>query len=259
MRLHARWQRGQESSRPALVWLHGFLGSGDEWRAIQPHFSEWPQLSLDLPGHGGSSASRVEGFEALSGAIVRTLHRYQIQRYWLIGYSLGGRVALSHACQPDRDGLSGVIVEGAHPGLSCESERRERGESDARWARLFRQQPLLKTLDRWYRQPVFNDLSEDERQETIALRRQNHPDALAAMLLATSLSRQPDLTAALRQLRLPVHAICGERDAKFLHLTQRAALPCHVIPRAGHNAHRANPQAFAAQLRQILTQCKDFP
>lgn len=257
MRLHARWQGERGSGRPVLVWLHGFLGCGEEWQAIQRHFAAWPQLSLDLPGHGGSSASRTEGFGALSCAISETLQRYQIQRYWLIGYSMGGRIALFHACRQITRKPVGVIVEGAHPGLTSESERQERERSDAAWAHLFRQQPLLQTLEQWYRQPVFSDLSEAARRKLIALRQNNHPDALADMLLATSLAHQPDLTAELKQLSLPVHAICGERDAKFLQLAQRAALPLHIIPAAGHNAHRANPQAYADRLRQILTDFKD--
>ncbi|EGD8762666.1 2-succinyl-6-hydroxy-2,4-cyclohexadiene-1-carboxylate synthase, partial [Escherichia coli] len=46
--------------------------------------------------------------------------------------------------------------------------------------------------------------------------------------------------------------LCGERDSKFRALAAELAADCHVIPRAGHNAHRENPAGVIASLAQIL-------
>ncbi len=252
MILHAHWQGSHRNSRPVLVWLHGFLGSSADWRPVQAAFSDWPQLSIDLPGHGGSSAQQISGFEQLSARLNATLDYHRIRRYWLIGYSLGGRIAMFHACRYAGAELAGLIVESAHYGLSAE-EKAQRRRADQRWATQFCQQPLSRTLDQWYRQPVFADLSEPQRRQLISLRSHNHPQALADMLLATSLAKQPELLPEVQRLGCPVHALCGEQDAKFRQLAQRAALPYDTVPAAGHNAHRANPSAFGHLLAKKLT------
>ncbi|MCX8956590.1 2-succinyl-6-hydroxy-2,4-cyclohexadiene-1-carboxylate synthase [Erwinia psidii] len=252
MILHARWQGSHHSTRPVLVWLHGFLGSGEEWQPVQTYFNHWPQLSIDLPGHGGSGCQRVSDFDQLSERLNATLRHHRLQRYWLIGYSLGGRVSLCYACRHVPDGLQGVIVEGGHYGLDSTSARRERLEHDQRWAEKFCRQPLSQTLDEWYRQPVFVDLTSTEREALIRLRVNQHPNALADMLMATSLARQPCLLPELH--RLPrLHYLCGERDHKFCQLAEQASLPFDLVPAAGHNAHRANPAAFAALLTRLIT------
>lgn len=252
MILHACWQGKRRPDRPVLVWLHGLLGSARDWQPVQSLLADWPQLAIDLPGHGGSQAHQVGGFISLSESINQTLHHYHVGHYWLIGYSLGGRVALYHACRHAGTELQGLVVEGAHFGLNDPTQRQQRQAHDARWADEFRTQPLAQTLDAWYRQPVFARLTGQQRDALIAARCGNHPAAIASMLQATSLSQQPCLLAELRQLQRPISYFCGEHDQKFRQLAQQASLSCTPIPAAGHNAHRENPVAFAALLAQRL-------
>jgi 2-succinyl-6-hydroxy-2,4-cyclohexadiene-1-carboxylate synthase len=72
------------------------------------------------------------------------------------------------------------------------------------------------------------------------------------MLEATSLAVQPDLRAALNALSVPFHYLYGERDEKFAAIAAELNATRHVIPHAGHNAHRENPGAVASSLVQIL-------
>ena len=83
-------------------------------------------LSIDLPGHGGSRSQRVSGFDALCEQLNATLRHHQIRKYWLIGYSMGGRVAMYYACRAALPGLCGLVVEAGHPCLSDERERQAR-------------------------------------------------------------------------------------------------------------------------------------
>ena len=110
MSLHARCEKGQ-SGYPWLVFLHGFSGDSREWQTVGAAFSAYPQLYIDLPGHGGSREVRVSGFAEVSLRLAETLAHYHVRDYWLIGYSLGGRIALFFAGQPRR-GLCGLVVEG---------------------------------------------------------------------------------------------------------------------------------------------------
>lgn len=250
MTLNAAVESGQPGY-PWLVFLHGFSGDRDEWRTVGEAFPAWPRLYLDLPGHGGSADIAVDGFTGVSELLQATLNSYNILDYGLVGYSLGGRVAMNFACQP-RTGLRGLIVEGGHPGLQDEASRQARLINDSAWAERFRREPLAQVFADWYQQPVFASLDAAQRASLVALRRRNNGATLAAMLEATSLARQADLRPSLQARDFPFHYLCGERDAKFRAIAQALAADIHIIHHAGHNAHRDNPAAVIACLAQFL-------
>ncbi|MEB7277009.1 2-succinyl-6-hydroxy-2,4-cyclohexadiene-1-carboxylate synthase [Enterobacter asburiae] len=244
-------QQAGKPGYPWLVFLHGFSGDRREWQRVGEGLSDYPRLYLDLPGHGGSRILGVTGFDEMSTLLTRTLLSYNILKFWLIGYSLGGRIAMFHACQQPK-GLLGVIVEGGHPGLQEADARNARLASDRRWATRFRTEPLEKVFADWYQQPVFASLTDAQREALITLRSQNNGATLAMMLEATSLAAQPDLRAALSARDFSFDYLYGERDEKFAVLAAEVNAVRHAIPDAGHNAHRENPDAVIASLAQIL-------
>lgn len=237
--------------KPWLVFLHGFSGDRREWQLAGERLGDYPRLYLDLPGHGESASIAVSGFSDLSDLLNRTLVSYNILTYWLVGYSLGGRIAMYHACQRPK-GLQGLIVEGAHPGLRDDQQRSRRRASDAHWAARFRHEPLEAVFVDWYQQPVFASLTDLQRQALVALRSRNNGTTLAAMLQATSLAEQPDLRPALAECVVPFFYLYGERDEKFRAIARELPATGHQISHAGHNAHRENPDAVAERLAQIL-------
>lgn len=244
--------RKAESAAPWLVFLHGFSGDSREWQKVGEQLSGYSRLYIDLPGHGGSADISVSSFDDVCHLLKKTLVSYNILCFWLIGYSLGGRVAMYAASQGMLPELTGLIVEGGHPGLQDENDRQQRAQSDENWAQRFRFEPLPAVFDAWYRQPVFATLNEAQRQALVALRADNNGPRLGDMLMATSLAVQPDLRAALSPRDYSFCYLCGERDAKFLAIAEQLDASCHVIPHAGHNAHRENPDAVARCLAQIL-------
>ncbi|AUZ67236.1 2-succinyl-6-hydroxy-2,4-cyclohexadiene-1-carboxylate synthase [Citrobacter amalonaticus] len=250
MILHAQAKAAQSDS-PWLVFLHGFSGDSQEWQPIGERLSGFSRLYIDLPGHGGSAEIRVSGFTDVISLLRDTLISYNILKYWLVGYSLGGRVAMIAACQ-EMPGLCGLVVEGGHPGLQSDAERDTRRDSDHHWAERFRHDALTEVFTDWYQQPVFASLNARQREALVALRSQNNGETLAAMLEATSLAVQPDLRAALTARAFPFYYLCGERDSKFCALATELAATRHVIRNAGHNAHRENPAGVVDCLAQIL-------
>ena len=250
MILHAQATAAQSDS-PWLVFLHGFSGDSQEWQPIGERLSGFSRLYIDLPGHGGSAEIRVSGFTDVISLLRDTLLSYNILKYWLVGYSLGGRVAMIAACQ-EMPGLCGLVVEGGHPGLQSDAERDTRRDSDHHWAERFRHDALTEVFTDWYQQPVFASLNARQREALVALRSQNNGETLAAMLEATSLAVQPDLRAALTARAFPFYYLCGERDSKFCALATELAATRHVIRNAGHNAHRENPAGVVDCLAQIL-------
>lgn len=253
MTLHCRRVVPAASERPWLVLLHGLLGSGDDWRALCPFLADFPLLLVDLPGHGAAHSRTARDFADVSRQLTSTLQAQGVGRYWLAGYSLGGRIAMYHAAYGDAEGMQGLLAEGGNPGLTEPALRQARLAHDRQWARRLRQEPLAQVLDAWYRQPVFADVTPDERAALVALRCRNHGPSVAAMLEATSLGHQPWLLDALRRRRLPFGYLCGANDGKFQALAAQYALPLLTVPQAGHNAHRANPEAYARQMRAFIS------
>ena len=250
MILHALAERGQPG-HPWLVFLHGFSGDCHEWLTVGQAFGAYSRLYIDLPGHGGSANIAANSLAEVGHLVEKTLNSYNILKYWLVGYSLGGRVAMYFACQP-REGLCGLVVEGGHPGLTDENQRLLRRHGDAAWAERFRREPLTQVFADWYQQPVFASLDAAQRAALIALRSRNNGGALAAMLQASSLAEQPDLREPLRAREFPFHYLCGERDGKFRAIADELSATTHVINHAGHNAHWENPDAVVACLAQFL-------
>lgn len=106
MILHAQAKHGKPGL-PWLVFLHGFSGDCHEWQEVGEAFADYSRLYVDLPGHGGSATISVDGFDDVTGLLCKTLVSYNILNFWLVGYSLGGRVAMMAACQ-ELAGLCGV-------------------------------------------------------------------------------------------------------------------------------------------------------
>lgn len=86
-----------------LVFLHGFLGTGEDWIAIMKAISGSARcISVDLPGHGKSiihsknNASEEPCFslEIIADLLHNLMHHISPARVTLVGYSMGARIAL---------------------------------------------------------------------------------------------------------------------------------------------------------------------
>ncbi|MGR5062711.1 2-succinyl-6-hydroxy-2,4-cyclohexadiene-1-carboxylate synthase [Photobacterium sp. DNB22_13_2] len=244
-----------DQTPPTLVFLHGLLGSGRDWLQVINQLSgQYPCLTVDLPGHGHSRLVQADGFAQTSQWLTDTLVTRGVKHYILIGYSLGARVAMYHACHQgveQKVKLSGLVLEGGHFGLP-QSERAARQDNDQRWAQRFASQPIADVLSDWYQQPVFSLLNHDQRQGFIAKRSDNLGSSIAHMLLATSLAKQPLLQSQLTGLTIPVHYLCGEKDQKFTRLAEGSDLSYQVIEDAGHNVHVEQPYAFARAVDDFI-------
>ncbi|NYT71027.1 2-succinyl-6-hydroxy-2,4-cyclohexadiene-1-carboxylate synthase [Halomonas sp. QX-2] len=234
---------------PTLVLLHGLLGDRQDWDEVIADLEGVNCLALDLPGHGENHQIRVASFKAFHRWLCDTLIYRGVSRYCLLGYSLGGRLALYHASrQPP--GLEALWLESAHPGLPA-SERSARIAHDERWATRFEQEPLETVLADWYQQAVFADLTEGQRGRQIQRRLANRGPAIASMLRSTSLGHQPSRWSWLENTTLPVSYFSGQRDAKFhtlaSHLAMMAPHLRHITLEGGHNLHAEQPEMIAQQ------------
>lgn len=87
-----------------LVFVHGWTANRHRWDHQLAHFSEKRRVvRLDLRGHGESSVAGVWKIEELARDVLALLDHLKIERFVLVGHSMGGMIsqliALSH---PDR-------------------------------------------------------------------------------------------------------------------------------------------------------------
>lgn len=236
------------ANTPMVVLLHGLLGSGEDWQAVQKHL-DFPTVTVDLPGHGFSALSSCYDFRDCCDQISDTLlHRLPPhQPIVLVGYSMGARIAMTGIAKGyfAHLNIQLLIVEGGNFGLKVEAHKTARWKNDQRWAERFEQQPFEHVLNDWYQQPVFSSLNDEQRQKMIAKRSANLAAAVAGMLRATSLSKQDYLLDALKASGVETHYICGEKDNKFSQLAKQSGLSFSQVREAGHNVHVEQPMAFA--------------
>ncbi|GAB0496610.1 hypothetical protein MMPV_007923 [Pyropia vietnamensis] len=89
----------------AVVLLHGLFGTADDWSAVAPALMPLglPLVAVDLPYHGASmgvtAASVPAAAAAVAHAVVDALPA--VTSIVLVGYSLGGRIALAMAAAAD--------------------------------------------------------------------------------------------------------------------------------------------------------------
>ncbi|MGB3681292.1 MAG: 2-succinyl-6-hydroxy-2,4-cyclohexadiene-1-carboxylate synthase [Rubrobacteraceae bacterium] len=249
------------SSRPAVLFLHGFMGSAADWMGVTAALGEhFHCVSVDLPGHGSSTglSSASYTMEGAALSVIKVLDTLRIEQATLVGYSMGGRVALYLALRhPER--CAGLFVESASPGLENPRDRKARREADELRAKRLEMEDFGQFLEDWYRQPLFASLARDEEllNETIAARRSNDPAELTKSLRGMGAGSQPSLWEELPQLKVPALAVAGALDEKYVGIGQRMkaespAIDFASVPGVGHNVRAEVPGAYTGLLRGFL-------
>jgi 2-succinyl-6-hydroxy-2,4-cyclohexadiene-1-carboxylate synthase len=260
MNLHVR-ELGVRSN-PSVLFLHGFLGSGEDWAPVAEQLSSRCHTVLvDLPGHGRSGAGAVgHRYDVNSTAAAVADLLQGLRKPVLVGYSLGGRIALATAIAM-QDRLAGLVLESANPGIEDYQERRRRAELDDRRAQRLITEGTRSFVEQWYRNGLFASLqSRPEALEALITRRAaGRAEELAAALRNLSVGRQQPLWDKLDSFGLPTLFVAGDLDLKYAAIGRRVAAAAKnarlaIIADAGHNTHYERPQRFARRVLGFLEQ-----
>jgi 2-succinyl-6-hydroxy-2,4-cyclohexadiene-1-carboxylate synthase len=251
---------GPEAAPPLLL-LHGFTGTAAGWRRDASWAGiEHKVLAPDLPGHGARD-SPPDAFGLLEAAedLREILDVHAVSRASVIGYSMGGRLALHLAvAHPERVGR--LVLVGVSPGIVDPAGRAARLEEDAAWVRLLREGGTGAFLDEWLARPLFDSLRRLPPERFAAVRRERaggNASGLAAALLAFGAGRQAPLHERLSRVGAPALLVAGERDPKYVRFAEEMATrmargSVAIIPGAGHAPHMEMPERFRECVEPFL-------
>lgn len=232
---------GESASGAEFTLLHGFTQNAQCWSPFSDLLAAHSRVRLfDMPGHGGSSEVRANLVETAE------LVENQMNDSFLIGYSMGGRVALHLALLPTTK-LRGLVLIGATAGLKEERKRMARRTQDAELAVRLQTLGLDLFLDEWLAQPLFAHLTNTHKESRL----QNSVDGLISSLELCGTGTQMPLWDQLVSLSVPVLLLSGAQDKKFTDLAQEmsAAIGDNAtaltIADAGHSVHLEKPQETA--------------
>ncbi len=248
-------------SGPPITLLHGFTSHGGAWEGVRARLDKSHRvLTIDFPGHGKSPAPRSGyDFAACADDVVEAMERSNQTPGTLVGYSMGGRIALAAALRAPQ-AIQRLVLESTSPGIENSIEREARRTDDTTLAAEIESTPWASFVDRWMNLPLFRSqhrLGDDALAHSRAVRLDNDRAAVAASLRCLGTGSQPSYWKDLSKLSLPVLLVTGEEDAKFHaiadEMQRRIATSTRAtVPAVGHTTHLEDPDGFLTALTTFL-------
>ncbi|PZV12415.1 MAG: 2-succinyl-6-hydroxy-2,4-cyclohexadiene-1-carboxylate synthase [Pseudanabaena sp.] len=254
-----------DCNHPAILFLHGFIGDRREFEQAIAYFCEqFYCVAIDLPGHGKTyaidrSRDRDDNYtiQSIANLVIKFLDLLRVDRCFLVGYSMGGRLALYLTIHFPKY-FHGVVLESASAGIASADARSDRITKDRQLAAKLEAIDFRAFLEDWYQQPIFANLrSHPNFSHLITQRLDNSPANLAKSLRNLSTGMQPSLWGNLSGNQIPLLLIVGALDPKFVQinrkmqqLTKKSQL--EIIPNCSHNIHFENPHLFIEKISFFL-------
>jgi 2-succinyl-6-hydroxy-2,4-cyclohexadiene-1-carboxylate synthase len=227
-----------------VLFIPGFMQRGDAWRPVAELLPErYPSRLLDHAEHS---------FEGRMAEIA------DARADFLVGYSLGGRLALRAALRSP-SAYRGVVIVGATAGIEEGPMRVQRAEADEKLASWMEAMPIEDIVALWERQPLFADQSETLVDEQRPGRLSHDPRSLALLLRTAGQGTLDPVWHELRSLKVPLLAIAGARDDGYSAAAKRIASTAPnaraaIVEEAGHAPQLQQPTAMAELITEFLEQ-----
>ena len=229
---------------PTVTFVPGFMQRGEAWQPVAAALAE--RYSVTCVDFGTwTFEERVE--EVLANTPPGGA---------LVGYSMGGRLALHAALrEPERPGA--LVLVGVSAGIENRAEREDRRQSDESLAEWMERRSIEEVVERWERQPVFATQSNDLRATQRAGRLAHDPKRLARLLRSAGQGALEPVHDRLHTIACPVLLTAGEHDRRYGTAARRMAerIPratVRLIPDAGHAPQLEQPLAVIDLLRDFL-------
>ena len=249
-----------DPKKPLIIFIHGFMGSHHDWDYfISKIEKKYYCASLDLPGHGKTPLS-LKSFEELSFNIKNLIQILNKSNCYIVGYSLGGRIALDffNRC-PEL--ISGIILESCHPGLKDAGEKIQRLKFDKKLFSHFTNQDkdnFFNFLNQWYKLPLFGSISNHKSfGKLLEKRMENNPIKMKAFANYFSLGNQDYFFPTICKSKVPILYITGDQDEKYTAIGKKLSkksksLKHSIIKNTSHNTHFEKPLEFERLMLDFL-------
>lgn len=234
------------------IWaLHGNVGSPRDWECVREHLP--PRTAFHAVNLWETLRSGSVGLETWGERFSEKVAAGGEPRPVLLGYSLGGRLALQALAAAPSLWRAAILVS-THPGLGDAGERQVRRESDRQWAEAARELPWPDFLARWNAQGVLVGSPPSPHQAALEPWREQ----IAIAFDCWSLGRQEHLGGHLAAFHGPALWITGASDPAYGALA--AEMPRifpdarHLeIPHGGHRLPQELPGPLAHAIAQFLS------
>ncbi|UII55313.1 2-succinyl-6-hydroxy-2,4-cyclohexadiene-1-carboxylate synthase [Cytobacillus spongiae] len=247
-----------------LFLLHGFTGDVTTWYSTSPYFASKAQLIfVDLLGHGKTAKpSNYERYDIqlIANDMVELLDKLGIEQVDILGYSMGGRLALTIAMlYPER--VRKLILESASPGILFSNDRQERRRQDQQLAHFILEEGIERFVEKWENITLFQtqkNLPIDIQSQIRNQRRKNSELGLANSLLGMGTGSQSSWWNLLGECAVETLLITGELDLKFCTIAEKmqnmlAKCKWVNVNGCGHAIHVEEPEKFGTIVSEFLS------
>ena len=252
--LHFKFFESENDSKQLLVMLHGFISDSTTYDSHVAYFSQHVNvLTIDLPGHGQDTSDMQDtwDFPYIARALDEVLTQFDTYDVYLLGYSMGGRVALYYALYGSV-ALRGLLLESTSAGIQDEADKVERVQVDAARAKVLEIAGLEIFVNDWEKLPLFRSqygLDAEVRKAIRANRMSQNPVRLAKALRDYGTGNMPNLWPQISSIAVRTFILTGEKDEKFVRIGQKLA---EAIPHSrtvnisnvGHTIHVEDSTEF---------------
>lgn len=277
---------------PPVVLLHGFMQSSTSWDSIARSLTNrFCVYVLDFIGHGLTEKSKKAArytYEDMAASVDYFLRKVvcaqekrgrekrvhtrrdltnrsqtkhtQIKRAHVIGYSMGGRIAL-RLLQTSSDLLASVVLESCNLGCATQAERTEAAQRNQDWVDRIQHDGMEAFVDYWETLPMFATQKELGWDKLLHVSRAaNNPTSMVLCLQGSGKQAMPltevtlEAVRAQRKKGLSMLYVYGDKDAKSAVVAatlEAEGVLVSVIP-AGHNVHLEAPMLYLKEVVHFL-------
>ena len=243
-----------------LLSTHGFTGSSKNWDPLKKSVNS-PLLSIDIPGHAKSKFNNFDdayNYDDFVNDLYLMLNKLRLNRINLLGYSMGGRLALSFACRYPKM-INHLLLESTTLGIDDIERREDRYEKDKALS-ITIEKSLNKFVSKWTCNNLFNNQKKRNKsgfieQENIRLNHNKYQ--LSKSLKSFNVGNMNYLGPEYQSLKMPITLINGKEDTKYIKESRNMLLlnrnsKQYIVNDACHNTHLENATEFIYILNSVL-------
>ncbi|MEM8687722.1 MAG: alpha/beta fold hydrolase [Pseudomonadota bacterium] len=233
---------GEGEGTPVLL-VHGYTGDSQSWRLVAPLLAEGRRVySIDLPCHGTSPVTAPESFSHFVEMIADALSAEGLDRFHLVGHSLGGAVAfaLSEVLAGKVQSLTAVAPAGLAP------------EVDGWFIEEYVTATAPEEIKVWLQRIVGRSFMLPDGLAELIAEKRTDPERIQAQLAIGRLFfpagvQNIDVTEQMNKVSVPAKIIWGKQDSliPWQHaLTAPPQIGLHFLAEVGHMPPLEAPQAI---------------